>query len=452
MTKSSQTFLLILLIGFSLFIAGCKHADPNPTQGLSADQVAVVQALNNAVFPIQNADPTRNFVDLAPLDTVLAKAQVVGLGEGTHGSREFLQMKDRLFRYLVQTHGHQAIGFEVSFGLSVAINRFIHGQNTSLAWTADAVKSLRLWPWQVDEVRELFQWMKDYNATKTPAQQLSFYGFDCPSADDNFPIIREFLASVEPSSVAQIDSLSKLYTLTVGATTNSPWQQYTQRLPALYNLFVTNETKWTAGGGKQAYEIAKHAARVLIQHQDFTNSNSVSYCASYTKRDQYMAENIQWIYTTMGVSKLSLWAHDGHVASAPTIFCGGPSMGYLLKQQLNDKYLIIGTTLSNGTFTVKDGSQFSFPLTTLSVQAESMKSTSNYLLGKAQSANFILNLNQPRSDALLNTWLTASRSLLLVGASYDVNKPEQAYYTIPLKGTFDVLIHFRDTTPTHLLP
>ena len=445
----SPTYGLFYLLGISLFIAGCNRPDPDPNQELSASQLAIVQALNQAASPIQDADPTRSFTDLSPLDSVLAKAQVVGLGEGTHGTHEFFQMKDRLFRYIVQRHGGQALGFEASFGLCVTINRFIHGESTAFSWATDAARSLRLWPWQVTEVSDLLQWMKDYNTGKVADQQLSFYGFDCQSADDNFPLIRDFLVTVDPASVVQLDSLANLYSQSGGLSTRAAWGQYAQRLPTLYQSFVSHESQWTAVGGQRAYQLARHAVRVLIQNQDVISSDQLT-CGSYSKRDQYMAENIQWLYQTLGITKLGVWAHSGHVASLASI-CGSASMGYLLKQQLGSKYLIVGTSFSSGTFTAINASQANRPLSSLSIQAESLKSTSNYLLGKARHPNFMLNLTRSPADSSLRTWLQAVQPLLLIGASYDPNKPQQALYTYALTGSFDVLIHFRDTTPTHIL-
>lgn len=438
-----------LLAGCSVLVVGCKQPDPDPLEGLSTDQIAVVQALNRSILPLQNADPNRDFSELTPLDTVLAKAQVIGMGEATHGTREFFQMKDRLFRYLVQKHGYQTIAFEANFGRSVIVNRFIHGQNTDLTWAAAAARSMYFWTWSTDEVRELLQWMKDYNVNKPVSQQLSFYGFDCQYADDEFPLIREFLAKVDPNSVATVDSLVSLFALGGNAATNNTIrQQYAQRLPALYTSFVTNENKWVATGGREEYEIARQAARVLIQQQDLGDPNA---CNAYIKRDQYMAENVQWLRTRMNIGKVSLWAHNYHIANIPSGTCSMPSMGGYLKQQLQDKYLTIGTSLTNGSFTVKNAAATDAPLTKLSVRTEDVNTSYNYLFGKSQYANFAFNLNQSQLDPILTSWLSATRPFFEAGAVYDETHADRYYSQAALRGRFDVLLHFRDTTPTQLL-
>jgi erythromycin esterase len=453
MLRLRHAFVLLLHLGFSLLVISCKKAEPDPLADLSADKLSVVQAFNKVILPLQDAEPTRDFTEFTPLDTVLAKAQVVGMGEGTHGTREFFRMKDRLFRYLVQKHGHQTIAFEANFGRAVLVNRFIHGQNsqsTGLASAALAAKSMYFWTWSTDEVRELLQWMKDYNTGKSANQQLSFYGFDCQYADDEFPLLTEFLANVAPASVAKVDSLASQYALVSKLATTDPLrQQYAQGLIVLHNLFVANESKWVAAAGSTEYEIARQAARVLIQQQDLGDAST---CNSGAKRDQYMAENVQWLLTRMNVDKVSLWAHNYHMANMPAASCNLPTMGAYLKKQLTTKYLIVGQLLTNGSFTAVDGSQGIGRLKSLSIRTEGVNNSFNYLLGKGQYTNFALNLHQTQLGSVLTDWLSAKHPLFEAGAVFDETRPEQYYTITALTGRFDLLIHFRDTTPTQLLP
>ncbi len=446
----SYSIRCFLLLSFCTLCICCKPSEEDLLKDLSTDQIAIVQALNKAIAPIQDADPERDFSELAPLDTALANAQVVGMGEGTHGTREFFQMKDRLFRYLVQKHGFQAIAFEANFGRSVIVNRYIHGQTTNLSTAAQAAKSMYFWTWSTDEVRELLQWMKDYNTGKPASQQLSFYGFDCQYADDEFPLIREFFYKVEPGLVSKVDTTANLYTLTTKSTaTDSVRAQYTQRLPGLYNLFITNESQWVSAGGRTDYEIARQAARVLIQQANIIAGDA---CNATIKRDMYMAENVQWLLTRMNTGKLSLWAHNYHISTLTYGNCSQPSMGGYLKQKLKDKYLTVCTLLTNGTFTVRDASKSDTPLTQLSVHTADVKTSYNYLLGKAQYPNFIFKVNQSGLAPSLTSWLGANHPLFETGSGFNESRAEQYYSIAALTGRFDILIHFRDTSQSQLLP
>jgi len=194
------------LTGYLLLPLSCKQP-VEPTVPLSTEETALVQALNQVIIPLKDADPTRDFTELTPLDSVFSQVQLVGIGEATHGTHEFFQMKARLFRYLVQKHGFRTLAFEANFGSCVMVNRYIHGQSTSFRNTTDAVKSMGFWTWNTTEVRDLIEWVKQYNADKPASEQLSFYGFDCQTLEDNYPLINEFVAKVDLNASYKLPEL-----------------------------------------------------------------------------------------------------------------------------------------------------------------------------------------------------------------------------------------------------
>ncbi len=60
----------------------------------------LVTELSTNIHPISGSDPNLDVAELYPMDNEFADAYFVGLGEATHGSKEFFEMKDRIFRYL----------------------------------------------------------------------------------------------------------------------------------------------------------------------------------------------------------------------------------------------------------------------------------------------------------------------------------------------------------------
>ncbi|MFD2934852.1 erythromycin esterase family protein [Spirosoma flavum] len=55
------------------------------------------------------------------------------------------------------------------------------------------------WMWNTAEVRNLIEWMKQYNTDKPTGEQLSFYDFDCKVIADNdiYTLVDEFMAKVD---------------------------------------------------------------------------------------------------------------------------------------------------------------------------------------------------------------------------------------------------------------
>jgi len=55
------------------------------------------------------------FEDLSPLKNVLKDVQIVGLGEATHGTKEFFQMKHRMLEFLVKEMGFTVLALEFNY-------------------------------------------------------------------------------------------------------------------------------------------------------------------------------------------------------------------------------------------------------------------------------------------------------------------------------------------------
>ena len=54
---------------------------------------------------IKSCNPSdTNYKDLDLLGVNFNNFKIIGLGEGTHGTSEFTQMRHRIFKYLVQKH------------------------------------------------------------------------------------------------------------------------------------------------------------------------------------------------------------------------------------------------------------------------------------------------------------------------------------------------------------
>ncbi len=52
-------------------------------------------------------------------------ARVVALGEATHGSREFFQLKHRLVRFLIEDHDFRTFAMEAHFTRALAVNDYV---------------------------------------------------------------------------------------------------------------------------------------------------------------------------------------------------------------------------------------------------------------------------------------------------------------------------------------
>lgn len=86
----------------------------------------IIDELNNGyVHPIADAHPDTIDPALDLLIDFLGDTPLVGLGEATHGTADFYEMKDKLFRALVQQKNFKSIIFELPWGNAWVINEFV---------------------------------------------------------------------------------------------------------------------------------------------------------------------------------------------------------------------------------------------------------------------------------------------------------------------------------------
>src|SRR5689334_7225745 len=70
----------------------------------------VVAWLKANLMPLASAEPGSGFDDLQPLRSLIGDARIVSLGEATHGTREFFQLKHRMMEYCISQLGFTMIG------------------------------------------------------------------------------------------------------------------------------------------------------------------------------------------------------------------------------------------------------------------------------------------------------------------------------------------------------
>jgi erythromycin esterase-like protein len=153
-------------------------------------------ALEPTMIPLKTVRAGSGFEDLEPLVPILTGRRIVALGEATHGTREFFQMKHRLLEFLVRRLGFRHYGMELSAPDGEQLDQFIHGKDVDL-------DRVLYWPWATEEVVEMLRWMQRFNASVPPEDQLTFHGID-PRSGDRDPVmaanVGKILASLSPDS------------------------------------------------------------------------------------------------------------------------------------------------------------------------------------------------------------------------------------------------------------
>jgi protein-L-isoaspartate(D-aspartate) O-methyltransferase len=125
--------------------------------------------------------------ETAQFDRLLARigdAQVVLLGEASHGTSEFYRMRDRISRELIAKKGFRFVAIEGDWPDAARVDHYVrHLEYPPSEWTAFA--RFPTWMWRNNEVRVFVDWLRSHNAALNPAKRVAFHGLDLYSLYDS---------------------------------------------------------------------------------------------------------------------------------------------------------------------------------------------------------------------------------------------------------------------------
>ena len=384
------------------------------------------QALNQFFTEMPGGDLN----DLWPVKGMVADAHVVGLGEGTHGSAEFFRMKHRLLQYLVTEMGFSVFAIEANMPEAYAVNDYVlYGRGDP----KQLLRGMYFWTWNTQEVLDMIQWMRQYNASGQGTVQ--FTGFDMQTGTVAMETARSFVQKADPDYLATLNAayaqaapLLKAYSTDTRAVTAAAEQAV-----AVREHLEANRDLYLGSYSPAEIDWAIQNARVLEQ--------SVWYLIRGTSfRDLCMAANMDWILAQNPGEKAVVWAHDYHVSRQ-----GGARGSYLASTHGGD-YLPVGqvfhagrynavTSTTNGVLRANDAVP-SFP------------GSVEYALHSTGEPRLILDLRKASPDDPASSWLLGEIEWRSIGAVVN----DGFGVTPDLRQLFDILIFFDQVTPSVLLP
>jgi erythromycin esterase len=308
--------------------------------------------LKQAAVPLSTVEPDHGFADLARVGEMVGAARVVALGEATHGTRDFFQLKHRVFEYLVAERGFTAFAFEASFAESVAVDAYVR---TGKGDPAELVARLPGWIFDTEEVLALVRWMRLYNEDPKHPRKLRFHGFDMQYPSGSAQALVAYLHRVDPAFEPEARRALALVDddFTVSVYEHLPTavkDASGAAVAALGKHMDEHREAYVKRAGAEAFALARLHAAVVSQAERML---AVPVEAGISLRDRAMAENVRALLDLEGpAGKMALWAENGHVGRELTAFAGGvyQPMGYHLTQALGAALVTFGFAAGGGSF------------------------------------------------------------------------------------------------------
>lgn len=348
-------FLLVSLIPILMWLCGLRmehvremilllHSKP---PNLSTEETTELHTwLKENAIHLNSVEAGSGFQDMQPLKAIIGDARIVALGEATHGTREFFQVKHRMVEFLVSEMDFTIFAIEATLGGAFELNDYVITGN---GVPERALGTLVYPAWNTEEVLALVKWMREYNSNHE--KKVKFYGFDNKPAAGSAKAVYNFLRKTDGTHDYD-EVLSVLKNLwTAGRLISGPKEKIYRTAEEIKGLIAHLESQQAAYArqtpSRQEFQdirdwklVVLHA-KVLLQYLNFYRVPSISIASDI--RDPSMAENVRGLMDYEDGAKMILWAHNAHVAAG---YGGG--MGQHLRKMYGNDIVIIGLTYNRG--------------------------------------------------------------------------------------------------------
>jgi erythromycin esterase-like protein len=435
--------LACLLLG----VSACKNKNeavgPEPT-----DEVSV--ALKKGISPLASE------ADLDVLMDKIGNARYVLLGEASHGTAEFYNWRAAITRRLIAEKGFTFVAVEGDWPDAYELNRYVRGTAYQGNAAPEVLQNFNRWPtwmWANQEIAELAEWMKSYNAGQGAATPAGFYGLDVYSLWESLDRVMEYLDTVDPvaaQSARQAYACFSAYNRDEQAyaqATMNPSASCADELAAMLEKVQAHAQANPAS--EEAFN-AEQNALVAVNAERYYHTMMRSNAGSWNVRDQHMMTTLNRLVQRQGPqAKAIVWAHNTHVGDAryTDMTRGGEiNIGQLVREQhAGEGVYIVGFGTHRGTVIAADA---------WGDKAEEMRvpeaqgGSWDAILHRLQPANKIVLLDGLRNEPALK----ASKGQRAIGVVYRPSQEYGNYVPTVLTERYDALLYIDQTSALHPLP
>jgi erythromycin esterase len=370
-------------------------------QNPSAEQAVINAWLRQNAIPLPHIEAGDGFADLQPLKSILKDVKVVGLGEATHGTREFFQIKHRLLEFLVVEMGFNAFALEASYAACQPINDYVlHGRGDR----ATVLTGQGYIPWDTEEFSEMLDWLRAYNQGVPAESKVKFYGVDLWRNEIGRAAVLAYLRQVAPGEVAAAESLFRVL-----ATEEAKWprrideesrrtlRQVLPQLQVLIDHLTAHEDEFARRSSPADLGHALRYARVM---QQWIVANTAE--VQVQSRSPFMAENLVYLLDQEKPgTRYVVWAHNGHVGMGQDW-----RFGCRLREQYGQGYYAFGFEFNQGSFQSRTELSDTVlgDLKAISLPPAPERSLP-WHLSHTNIGNLVFDLRAPAGDPAVERWL-----------------------------------------------
>jgi protein-L-isoaspartate(D-aspartate) O-methyltransferase len=390
--------------------------------------------------------------DLGPLLDRIGDARVVLLGEASHGSAEFYEMRARITRELILRRGFNLVAVEADWPDARWIDRFVRHAPAPPTGERPFTR-FPTWMWRNREFATFSEWLRAHNGIVADAEaRVAFYGLDLYSLHRSIGAVVEYLDSVDPPTARLARERYSCF---------QPWGDD----PAAYGHAAVTAAHRGCEGEVIAMLRDLMARRIEYAHRDGDRlldavqnarlvANAEKYyrlmyygsAASWNLRDEHMFETLRTLVEFHGPeARAVVWEHNSHIGDAAATEMGARgelNVGRLCRAAFGAGARLVGFGTDHGSVAAADN--WGDPMRVMAVRPAHPDSYER-LCHDTEVPAFLLALG-PSARAELREELMPSRLERAIGVIYrPATELASHYFEACLSRQFDEYIWFDET-------
>jgi protein-L-isoaspartate(D-aspartate) O-methyltransferase len=407
--------------------------------------------LTNVIVNCCNPFDSVETVNLDPLLDRIGRADIVLIGEASHGTSEFYKLRSRITRDLIVKKNFNFVAIEGDWPDAARIDHFVrHFDTPPSEWTAFA--RFPTWMWRNSDVREFVDWLRIHNTDKSPGKRVAFRGLDLYSLYSSIRSILKYLDEVDPAAAQLARQRYGCLTpwqadpATYGrAALSGSYRSCEREVVRMLRDLSTKHREYAEHDGERFLDAVQNA-RLVANAERYYRVMYYGSRESWNLRDSYMFETFKILRDFhWPANKAIIWAHNSHIGDAAATEMssrGEFNIGHLCRKEFGDRVYSIGFGTDNGT--VAAASDWDGPMEVKSVRP-SLVDSYERLCHETRLPGFMLGLRDSESESLIQG-LLKPRLERAIGVIY---RPETElashYFHAVLPKQFDEYIWI-DTT------
>ncbi|WP_316794299.1 erythromycin esterase family protein [Pedobacter frigoris] len=392
----------------------------------------LLDALNQRIFELKSFDST-DTSEFSILKKEISGFKVIGLGEATHGTREFYLYKAKLIKYLIEHQELRVLVFESDMVGMESINDYVSNKNGLTL--EKAMSNYGLFDiYKTQEVADLIQWIKAFNLKQPAEDKVTIAGMDA-----NMPY---HIASKILQSKSLSPHLDQGLKKDLADIRSMPERRNFGQTRKKYLLGIADKLGTIVQDklNPDSLEIYSHYVHLLVQSLRMINLDDIQL---NTQRDAHMAENVLWLLNKINDKQtLAIWGHNGHICADK--WRSYKPTGMHLRSKLKDRYYALGFAVGEGYARLWD-SRNGIPFHKAQLPAIQNISQFEFVLKQLKYSNFFLPTGRGIEDKTLKTYF--SKPLLTRALGAQVVRAEQdILLPVRVDSAYDGIVFFEQTT------